>query len=472
VEAGAKPGCTMLYGCLNHPESAQATAVIDATGPTSWRELKGLSDDYRTDHRELSGTRVGLLVTPAASAIAMMAALEELRAHLFLLDADLTPDRAARIAARFELSATLAPGPNPTQWIPQAYDLSTTTAIDRGVTILTSGTEGQPKAATHTWESLSRPVRKNTSPQNWLLAYRLNLYAGIQVMLQALLNHGTLIVPETGASAADVVRMLRVHGAQYASATPSFWRRLLLFADRAEFREVPLSQITLGGEPVDQPILDELGKLFPHARITHIFATTELGRCFSVLDGQAGFPKSFLHEAAPGNAELRVEDGQLFVRSPNRMCGYELAANKETVSEMVSPPDTAGWLPTGDLVQIEGDRVHFVGRLNELINVGGNKVRPIVVERFIRAIAGVADVRVYATSSSVAGQLVACDVVPAAGVSGAALQATINKECRRKLANYQIPRVINLVAEISTSAAGKVIRSEDAHAQGSRDQAN
>jgi hypothetical protein len=87
---------------------------------------------------------------------------------------------------------------------------------------------------------------------------------------------------------------------------------------------VPLIQVTLGGEVVDQQILDSLRRTFPHARIVHIYATTELGRCFSVTDGRAGFPARYLTEPTADGVVLGVEDGELVVRSANAMEGYEL----------------------------------------------------------------------------------------------------------------------------------------------------
>jgi hypothetical protein len=42
-------------------------------------------------------------------------------------------------------------------------------------------------------------------------------------------------------------------------------------------RDIPLKQITIGGEAVDQVTLDMLRGVFPAARITHIYASTEAG---------------------------------------------------------------------------------------------------------------------------------------------------------------------------------------------------
>ena len=76
----------------------------------------------------------------------------------------------------------------------------------------------------------------------------------------------------------------------HSSGTPTFWRQLLLFAPDDELSACRLEQITMGGEAVTQGLLDQLSGLFPQTRLVHIYASTELGRLFSVTDKRAGFP--------------------------------------------------------------------------------------------------------------------------------------------------------------------------------------
>ena len=116
-----------------------------------------------------------------------------------------------------------------------------------------------------------------------------------------------------------------------------------MFANHDLLRKVPLVQITLGGEVVDQPVLDKLRSLYPGARQVHIYATTELGRCFSVSDGLAGFPASYLNAPLPDGTELKVEDEELLIRSPNSMRMYD-PLSKQAAS-------IADWFATGDVVE-------------------------------------------------------------------------------------------------------------------------
>jgi acyl-CoA synthetase (AMP-forming)/AMP-acid ligase II len=242
-------------------------------------------------------------------------------------------------------------------------------------------------------------------------------------------------------------------GVQFVSATPSYWRRLLLFSDGKILGNVPVVQITLGGEVVDQSILDNLHRRFPKARLVHIYATTELGRCFSVSDGIAGFPTEFLDSVLHDGVELRVQENELLVRSPNSIGKYDPLSSQQG--------SMSGWIATGDLVEVNGGRVYFTGRRTDMINVAGSKVYPVEVERVIRAIPGVADVRVFGKASSIAGELVGCEIVPESGVCHETLREEVLRTCRIRLVSYQQPRMIKIVEQIAMSTAGKTLRSKN-----------
>jgi len=269
-------------------------------------------------------------------------------------------------------------------------------------------------------------------------------------MLQCFADRGTLVVPDSHMDPQSTVQFMCNEGVQLVSATPSYWRRLLMFSEAELLKRIPLVQITLGGEAIDQPILDKLRHHFPKARLVHIYATTELGRCFSVSDGKAGFPESYLDAAQPGAAELKVHEGELLVRSPNSMRMYDPLSSQH--------PSVTDWFPTGDVVEIKDGRVYFVGRKSDMINVAGSKVYPIEVERVIRVIPGVSDVRVFGKTSSIAGELVACEIVANPDQDREALREIVVRTCRAQLNSQQQPRLIKLVDRIDLSSAGKTLR--------------
>lgn len=433
----------------------ERAAVTTAQSVTRWAAFAGLVDSVATECVDLECRRVGLLMRPSTACLVTLAALESVRCDVFLLNAERGPPATESLAREHRLAAVLSPcgAADPGRTLerislPDELPGSGTSSV----TILTTGTTGKPRAARHSWASLLRAVRRSdgASAPRWVMTYRPHLYAGVQVLLQCLSDGGTLVVPEQDSSPAAVAELMRHERVSHASATPSYWRRLLLFADRAVLRQIPLRQVTLGGEVVDQQVLDALREVFPDARIAHIYATTESGRCFSVSDGRAGFPAGLLLDPTSDGVELRIDDGELMVRSPNEMQGYESCG--------LLGDEAGRWYASGDMVELVGDRVYFVGRRSDRINVGGNKVHPLEVERVLRAVRGVADVRAFAKRSSIAGELVACQVVPRPGVDRERLRAAIVASAQARLAPFQRPRIIDFVEEISLERSGKVSR--------------
>ena len=104
--------------------------------------------------------------------------------------------------------------------------------------------------------------------------------------------------------AGDWPKIAAEHGVTAASGTPTFWRQTI-YRDAEALAKVPLEQITLGGEPVDQAILDQLREIFPTARISWIYASSEVGASIVVHDGKAGFPKD-LAGSRPATRNVRA----------------------------------------------------------------------------------------------------------------------------------------------------------------------
>lgn len=309
--------------------------------------------------------------------------------------------------------------------------------------ILTSGTTGEPRCARYQWSDLLAQIKpyEALSDERWLLAYHLNHFAGIQMLAHALVTGATLILPETTSVAGNVRAMIE-HRATHVSASPTFWR----FALTQMHEEQDLAgivQITLGSEAVSQQLLDTLQERLPQARIVHIYASTEDGSCVSVADGRAGLPAAILFRDGEQQTRFRIDDGELFVQSVHGMLGYEDNENDGFVAAKTG----SSWRATGDLVEVTGDRIHFLGRRSEVINVGGVKVYPLEVEAVISGVPGVQLVRAYGQDNPVVGQIVATDIILDQGADKNTVEALVREACGA-LPRHSMPRNINFVATI------------------------
>src|SRR5690606_22476214 len=120
--------------------------------------------------------RVGLALPPGPRWLAALGTLDRLAVDVFLLDDQLPPESREQLAATLDLAGLVVPGEGPETiaWQPLSQAETAEPEFTLGsVTILTSGTTGQPKAARHTWEGLARPVRGRapqaaaTEPSRW-----------------------------------------------------------------------------------------------------------------------------------------------------------------------------------------------------------------------------------------------------------------------------------------------------------------
>ena len=267
--------------------------------------------------------------------------------------------------------------------------------------------------------------RVKSLPENkWFLPYQIGSYAWYQMVALWLFKDGQSLIPGDFSDLAASFENAVTRGEVTAiSSTPTFWRHALMSIDEDVLIRAQLRNISMGGEIVDQAILDRISALYPQARIRHIYASSEAGAAIVVSDGKAGF-KADLLVRMDGEINVKVEEGRLYIRSTyaNRTDGND-------------------WVDTQDLVEQRGDRVYFLGRAgNTMINVGGEKAFPQDIEAHLMAHEDVIWARVVARKAPLMGALpVASVVLRANGRDGSRANAAAH--CEASLAEFAIPRM-------------------------------
>ncbi len=291
--------------------------------------------------------------------------------------------------------------------------------------LLTSGSTGRPKRVRHTMDSLITVVSAQPH-RRWLCAYAPGSYAWWQLITLSISHPGNDLVC---VDLVDVDRWPEValmNQVTAISGTPTFWRQAI-WRDSPGVQALPLEQITLGGEPVDQVIIDQLRLLHPHARISWIYASSEAGAAIAVHDGLAGFPIEWLNRSTPGRPRLSIVDNELVLTSPFAAVGQ------------------GEGLRTGDRVEVSDGRVRIVGRIEaDEINVGGAKASAAAVREAILSHDAVAWALVRARRVPIAGQVVVADVV----LSGEVTEAELREYLALRLPDYAVPRKISVLPTI------------------------
>jgi acyl-CoA synthetase (AMP-forming)/AMP-acid ligase II len=438
----------------------EQTAVVTPEGPASYGRLLDSARRIGSALRERDVARFAVVEPDAAWAIRLLAGAALVGAEPCQYQADIAATEFERqadalghsivITRRTDLGdahATISPEELTEQRSPAVSQ----PAAAQPLMIRTTGTTGPPKAARHDWRILAKTVRdRNPRPdQRWLLAYGPHQFAGIQVMQHVVASHATLIAPFPR-QPRDGLEALLSEGVTCVSATPTYFRFLLAEARSRDVELPPLDQVTLGGEAVPPDVLDRLELAFPGAKISQVYASTEFGSVMSVRDGKPGFPADALFSESNPAATVRIIDGSLWVRAEAGMLGYAGDAGSDAPRA-----EADGWRPTGDLVEIAGDRVLFRGRDSEVINVGGVKVDPLPVENRIAGVPGVAAARVFGRPNPLTGAIVAAEVMPSGDADEERIRAGI-KDALADLPRAWHPRSVRFVDAIEARGAKTV----------------
>jgi acyl-coenzyme A synthetase/AMP-(fatty) acid ligase len=413
---------------------------------------------------ELSGRSVLLAVSDQLISGLAMTEIDGVARRMLLCPPDLNADHLQNLMTDADIDAVVTD--DPVRWgetdvervvpagppVPAANHIRTERATEW--LMLTSGTSGVPKIAAHTLEALTGAILADGPSRGaaavWATFYDIRRYGGLQIFLRAIVGGGSIVLSSPHEALGDHVERLRARGVTHISGTPSHWRKLLMSGAASKFSP---RYIRLSGEIADQAVLDGLGAAFPAASIGHAYASTEAGVGFAVNDGREGFPAGIVGVDRDG-VEMKVEDGSLRIRSRRTAHAY-IGRAASALS------DADGFVDTGDMVELRGDRYHFVGRRGGIINIGGLKVHPEEIEAVVNRQPEVRMSRAKSRRSPITGAIVVVDVILAADADPGLIdqiRAKIMVDCKASLAPHKVPAVIKFVPSLDITAAGKLAR--------------
>jgi long-chain acyl-CoA synthetase len=147
------------------------------------------------------------------------------------------------------------------------------------------------------------------------------------------------------------------------------------------------------------------------------------------------------------------EVGELVISGPQVVPGY-----------WGKPAETAatiggGWLRTGDVGFMDDDGwFYVVDRKKDLINVSGFKVWPREVEDVLYQHPAVREVAVVGVPDPYRGETVKAVISVRPGTSVDTQE--LIEHCRKRMAAYKYPRLVEIVDELPKTASGKILRRE------------
>ena len=352
--------------------------------------------------------------------------------------------------------------------IDEAHDLPATTTPDRhhpagiAYVVFTSGSTGQPKPVAVTHENLANytsAIAERVRPDSgstWTLTQPLSVDLGLTNLVLALATGGALRI----ADPATFVPALIADPPDYLKTTPTHLDVLLTHPDGA--RGLPRRALLLGGEPTPPALLAALdrtgwrGELYNHygpAECTVGAATGHRDALFTLGQPLSGVVAHVLDRH--GNPVATHIPGELHLGGSGVARGYlgqpELTA-AQFVADPFGPPG-ARMYRTGDLVRRRSDnRLEYLGRIDEQLNLGANRVEPAEIEAAIRTHPDVTAAAVAARTDGAGRPRLVAWVKPAVPVG-------IRAYLTDRLPGALIPARFVAAADLPTAASGKLDRS-------------
>lgn len=314
-----------------------------------------------------------------------------------------------------------------------------------GIVILSSGTTGVPKAILHDAEKLLRKYLSSKRGYVTLATMLFDHIAGIDTMFYTLCSGGNLIILDSR-TPQKMVELSITNKVEVLPTSPSMLQ-LMLLDGRFNHDSMPdLKIITFGSESITDTLKERiLDRFAPNVTVIQKYGITEIGNPATIT--RENDPSYFKFKE--GLIEYKVLDGVLFLRSPSSMLGYLFYDHVEAFD---------GWFNTKDKVERDGEWIKILGRVTDIINVGGQKVYPAEVESILQKMDNVKDVTVYGISNPILGYVVAAKVILNQTESLPSFKKRMREFCRDKLESYKIPVSVIITNDLEISQRFKKVR--------------
>lgn len=372
-------------------------------------------------------------------------------------------DRSAPSGAHGDW-VSVAPGGFSLEGTAPAHDSG---ALEGAVVLTTSGTTGAPKVIrldetrlVYTATSVARHFELTEADRGYNPLPTFHINAQVVGILATLVAGSTIVLAERFHRSGFWAAM-REHEITWINAVPAILARL---APLGPSEHVPagIRFARSASAPLPVPVLDRFEKS------TGICVVETYG----MTEAASQITSNPLHgERKPGSAgrpirtELRVvvspEDGEttgvgrVLVRGPGVITAYASPGYEARF-------DDQGWLDTGDLGYLDNDGFLFlVGRADDVINRGGEKIYPKEIEEIVLAVPGVAHAAVVGRDDEVLGQVPVCYIVASEArdeTAQARLVSVVEDRCEQRLSRPRRPVTYHVVDAIPSGTNGKVRR--------------
>jgi acyl-CoA synthetase (AMP-forming)/AMP-acid ligase II len=323
--------------------------------------------------------------------------------------------------------------------------------------LFTSGTTGRPKGAmsahrqtvgvAEAWGSLGGV----TADDRYLVVNPFFHSFGYKVGIVTGLLTGATLYPLATFDLDQTMRLIESERITVLPGAPTVYQSLLTAPGRAGRDLSSLRLAVTGAAVVPVVLIERMREELGIDQVVTAFGMTEAVVVTMCREGDpAELVATTCGRAIPGMETRIGEGGELLVRGDYVMLGY--LDDPEATAEAI---DAEGWLHTGDIGTLdEGGNLAITDRLKDMYISGGFNVYPAEVEQALARLDGVDDVAVVGVPDERMGE------VGKAYVVGSATPEDVVAFARERLANFKVPRHVEVVDALPRNLSGKVLKTE------------
>jgi acyl-CoA synthetase (AMP-forming)/AMP-acid ligase II len=331
----------------------------------------------------------------------------------------------------------------------------------------TSGTTSEPKLIPFSHRNMIAAANRlqtwfNLTPQDRCLSVSPVFYShGLKVTVFTPLLSGGTVAFTSDASSFDFAEWFGFLKPTWYSAGPTLHR---LIFDQTQWRADAktghsLRYILSGGAPLPRKVLEGLQDTLGVPVVEHYGSSEAAQIAANLLPpgrsklGTCGIPwPDTVRIVGEDGLELPAgEEGEVLVSGPTLMAGYLNAP------ELNRACFIDGWFKTGDIGAIDKDGfLTLMGRKNDIINRGGEKISPIEIDDVLMSHPTIAEAAAFSIPHARLGEDVAAAVVLRPGMT--ATPTEIRRYLQDKVASFKVPRRIIIRDQLPKGKTGKVQR--------------
>ena len=329
--------------------------------------------------------------------------------------------------------------------------------------IYTSGTTSEPKGVgiNHSIVEFATKnivqVLKYSNSDVDVLPLPLHHSFGLGCLHVSLFVGSTLILLKNSSDLQNILDTVKKYNATTLAAVPATLSKFLKFNEnnlKDYFSDIRLVITNTTKIPINT--IQKFKKIISKGNLATYYGLTEASRSsFMIFNEQTSFDQSVGKPAPQVNIKIdnqmsKLKIGEILIKGNNVIKKYW--KNIESDKNIID-----GWLRTGDLGYFDDHGyLYLVGRFDDVINIGGEKVMPDEIEEIVKQIDGVENVVAFGIDHEIFGQVIKLHVVKSENSNLEKL--SIIKFCMKNLEKYKIPSKIDFVTNIPQTDYGKVKR--------------